>query len=137
MTGPTLPLPPVPGDPLPSDAARALGRVRAVQRAADKRLRKGDVTAVKTRRGGVVNFERVMFHEDGAHSRVEVHIAGTTESGEATFVIVNPPTLARDPQGEIEINGERYRDDPLGAIADVIDDFGGAQSERGRKGRAR
>jgi len=40
-------------------------------------------------------------------------------------VIVNPPIILPDPNGEIDKDGMKFREDPLGAVAKVIRDFGG------------
>ena len=58
---------------------------------------------------------------------VEVYTAGATVSGDPHFKIWNPPVLVEDPVGEIELSGRRYREDPLGAIAEVVASAGGRQ----------
>src|SRR5262245_59670765 len=58
---------------------------------------------------------------------VEVYTAGATVSGDPHFKIWNPPLLVEDPVGEVELGGRRYREDPIGAIAEVIPYHGGRQ----------
>jgi hypothetical protein len=83
---------------------------------------------------GTVNISSVHTVIDGGRSHVEVSLAGTTEGGDPNFVIVNPPTLVEDPNGDvIRGDGKRFRRDPAAALATVIASLGGAQSNR--KGR--
>lgn len=42
------------------------------------------------------------------------------KNGEPAYRIFNPPTLARDPLGDIEVRGQMYREDPLAAVAEAI-----------------
>lgn len=123
-------------DPRPTPAERAIARVRAVRQARGRPLADGEKLAVRTGRGEV-HFAQIDAHEDGGRSWVDVRLDGPTAGGDPHFKIVNPPTLVRDPLGDIEVNGERYRDDPIAALAEVIASLGGARSERGRRRRRR
>lgn len=67
---------------------------------------------------------------------VDVYTAGPTVGGDPHFRIINPPTLVGDPNGDIEVTStprggktvtRRYREDPLGAIAEAIAGQGGAR----------
>jgi hypothetical protein len=57
---------------------------------------------------------------------IEVWIHGDTTSGDPHFRIYNPPLLASDPEGDTEVHGRRFRQDPLAAVAEVIGRYGGA-----------
>jgi len=65
--------------------------------------------------------------------RIEVWLRGATQSGDPHFRIYNPPLLAEDATGPVEVNGRRYREDPVTAVAEVIARHGGAR----KKGRRR
>lgn len=123
-------------DPRPTPAESAIARVRAVRQARGAPLKAGEVLPVRTRRGEV-HIAQIDPHEEGGRSWVDVRLDGDTEGGDPHFKIVNPPTLVRDPLGDIEVNGERYRHDPIEAIAEVIASLGGARTERGRRRRRR
>lgn len=120
----------------PEAAERAVARVRAVRQARGRPLADGERLAVPTRRGEV-HFAQIDPHEEGGRSWVEVRLDGPTAGGDPHFKIVNPPTLVPDPLGEIEVNGARYRHDPIAALAEVIASLGGARTERGRRRRRR
>lgn len=119
-------------DPRQDPVDRSIARVRAVRQAGGTRMRGKEPTAVPTSRGAV-HIARIDTHEEAGRSWIDVHLDGDTEGGDPHFRIVNPPTLVRDPYGEIEVRGERYRDDPLAAVAEVIASLGGARSERRRR----
>jgi hypothetical protein len=109
----------------------AVRRVRAVEEAHD-----GSPVTVATTSGDV-HIESLTTHEDGTRSYVDVRLAGETEGGDPSFRIVNPPTLVPDPAGDVEILGQRFRYDPIAAVAFVIAESGGAASKakNGRRGR--
>jgi hypothetical protein len=95
--------------------------------------KKGGVFATRTR-GGEVHLEDVSAREDAnGQVCVDVTLAGTTEGGESHFVVYNPPLLATDPTGPIEINGRRFREDPLAALAEVVALNGGARTEKRKR----
>lgn len=75
--------------------------------------------------GGVV-FVAVESLPDGG-----VSIRTAPDATEDDFRIFNPPTLVHDPQGDIELHGRRYREDPLAAVAQVI--LGARESRKGRR----
>lgn len=79
---------------------------------------------------GDISIARI---EDGPDGTVNVFLDGETQSGEVHFRIVNPPTLALDPSGDIELHGQRYREDPLAAIAEAIAMHGGVRSTKKRR----
>lgn len=114
----------------PGEVASA--RVEAVQEAADAVLSDGQVYAVSTP-DGEVRICQVTSHQDGEAHWVEVFLHGATEGGDPHFRIFNPPTLAADPLGPVEINGERFREDPMGAVAQVVASFGGATTNKMRR----
>jgi hypothetical protein len=106
--------------------ALALARVRAVEEAYD-----GSPQTVATQAGAV---EIVDLTTDG--EAVTVTVTGA-EGGDPLFRIFNPPNLVPDPTGDREINGIRFRYDPLAAVAHVIAEHGGAQDKAkdARRGR--
>lgn len=114
----------------PSEVSSA--RVAAVQAAADTVLADGQVYAVRTPTGEV-RICRITSHQEGEAHWVEVHLHGETAGGDPHFRIFNPPTLAADPMGPIEINGQRFREDPMAAVAQVVASLGGASTNRTRR----
>lgn len=114
----------------PSEVAYA--RVSAVQAAADAVLVDGHVYAARTPEGEV-RICRVTSHQEGDAHWVEVHLHGETTGGDPHFRIFNPPILAADPLGPVEINGQRFREDPLAAVAQVVASLGGATAQKTRR----
>lgn len=55
---------------------------------------------------------------------VQVQVEG--RSVEDPFFVVNPPTYVPDPNGDVVIGGQTFRYDPLAAVTDAINRFGGA-----------
>lgn len=106
-------------------------RAQAVKAALDER---GPGRFTVHTPAGVVAIERVevIASKDGADV-VEVH-AGDPESGDPHFRVVNPPRYVPDPDGDIEINGQRFRDDPIAALAHVVALHGGRLKDP-RRGR--
>lgn len=109
----------------------AAARAAAVQAAADACLGDGQVYAVATPHGEV-RICRVTSHAEGSATWVEVFLHGSTVGGDPHFRIFNPPMLAADPAGPVEINGQRFREDPLLAVAQVVAENGGAMTVRRR-----
>lgn len=118
------------GTRTPRQLARA--RVERVRQAGASLLQGGNVAAVRTRRGDVM-ISKIVPGEDAVSTWVDVTVAGETRGGDPNFRIVNPPTLVRDPQGDVILQSGTFREDPIAAIAEVIATHGGAQSSR--KGR--
>jgi hypothetical protein len=81
---------------------------------------------------GEVAIERIEGREDGTLSYLEVWVRGGEADGWPHFRVVNPPTLAEDPEGDVVIQGRRFRLDPLAALAQAIGMNGGAQKVRRR-----
>jgi hypothetical protein len=75
---------------------------------------------------------RYVAATDTAPAHVEVFVVGDTERGDPHYRVVNPPRYATDPTGPIEINGRRFREDPLAALAEAVGRFGGARPRRAR-----
>ena len=107
----------------------ALDRVRAVGEAHEA-VSDGSPVVVATAAGTV---EIAALSADG--EAVEVTVSGAA-GGDPSFRIFNPPTLVADPTGDREVNGIRFRYDPLAAVASVIAANGGAQAKAkdGRRG---
>jgi hypothetical protein len=109
----------------------ALARVRAVEQAHEDVSEPGSPVVVPTS-AGTVEIESL----SAVGESVEVTVTGST-GGDPLFRIFNPPTLVPDPTGDREVNGIRFRYDPLAAVAQVIAQHGGAQSKEKeiRRGR--
>ena len=103
---------------------RAAARVRAqgVQEAAATALRQAGegLAAVVQTRYGRVQVAGVSVEQVGEEAAVSVLLAGAPPGSDPHFRIFNPPTLVEDPGGDVEVRGRRYREDPLGAVAEVI-----------------
>lgn len=86
-----------------------------------------DVVTATTAAGRTVRIQRVELSPESAETAwVDVYLEGQTETGEAHFRVINPPTLVEDRGGEIIVNGVRHREDPLLALAEVLAGHGGA-----------
>jgi hypothetical protein len=118
-------------------ASSAENRVRSIKRAhRAAKLADGEVLAVTTPDGKEVHIAGLTVVEDGTRSYVDVTLDGVPEGGDPSFRIVNPPTLVPDPTGDVVVRGMRFRNDPVGAIAMVLANNGGAaQKARTRRGR--
>lgn len=57
---------------------------------------------------------------DGAETAIRVRPYGAIPSGDDDVVVINPPILVRDSQGDVAIDGVRFREDPLAALAEVL-----------------
>jgi len=119
--------------PLPaSSSAVAKGRVDAVHAAAravgvDTHR---DIPHVVPTSYGDVRIEKVTRQEDPwGVTWIEVWLEGGS-APEPHWRIFNPPTLVRDPAGDVVIAGQRYRKDPLAAVAETIAANGGAAQRR-------
>lgn len=67
--------------------------------------------------GGVVTITDMVYREDPSGvACIEVNTADG-QGAPPHFRIFNPPILAPDPAGDIEIGGRRYREDPVRAVA--------------------
>lgn len=120
------------------DGGSQNGQERATQRAArtvtawSRRGPKAGPLRVATRHGEVV-LDRVALKRDGELEYLDVHLGGETQGGDPHFRVVNPPTLVRDPAGDVVAHGERWREDPLAALAEAIGSNGGALAARKRR----
>jgi hypothetical protein len=93
-------------------------RVQAVLRAWQQR--QGEPFTANTR-NGPVRITRLTAHsDDDRPAWIEVWAGGQEETGEPHYRIFNPPLLVGD------------REDPLGAVAEMIGQFGGAAPVRAR-----
>ena len=127
MTAPERPQEP---RTIPEGRRNARERVRAVQQAAEGIPEEG---YLQQTRHGLVHIERVTFGKDGEVEWADVFLAGLTEAQDPHFRIYNPPLLVSDPAGGIELRGQRFRRDPMAALAETVAQYGGAQAQR--KGR--
>lgn len=110
---------------------RAAQRAGRTIRAWDQR-RPGAET-IQTPHGAVV-LERVQCRTDASGlTYLDVTLGGEVAGGDVHFRVVNPPTLVRDPEGDVVAHGERWREDPLAALAEAIGSNGGAQAARKRR----
>jgi hypothetical protein len=70
--------------------------------------------------GGPVDHNGVHFLVVADLGNGGVSVSTGPHDVETDYRIFNPPTLVKDGSGSVEIGGKRYREDPLGALADVI-----------------
>lgn len=123
------------------DPADAPGRQRATERARkadqawkDHRAKRGGQPYVVRTRHGEVRLDAVEIHQDGDLAWVEVWAGGDAVGADPHFRIFNPPTLTEDPLGDVEIQGRRFREDPMAALAEAVARAGGAvQTKRKRR----
>ena len=80
---------------------------------------------------GVVTLLCVQAGEQDGVPYVEACVADP-ESGDPLFRVFHPPLLVPDPEGDVEMHGQRYRRDPLAALAESIAANGGANRGRER-----
>lgn len=80
---------------------------------------------------GPVIIEQVEAGEQGGIPFVEVLVADPV-GGDPTFRVFNPPALVLDPVGDVERGGQRYRFDPVAALAESVGTFGGSAIRKGR-----
>lgn len=83
----------------------------------------GNPTTVATMDGDVA-ITSIAADNDGQVGWVDVMVEDC-ESGDPHFRVVNPPLYAEDPAGDVEINGRRFRYDPVAAVAESIGMNGG------------
>lgn len=75
---------------------------------------------------GPVRFASVtpITDETGTAIGVDVKLSsprpGANGDPERHFRVFNPPTLVRDGAGTVTVRGQKYREDPLGALAEAI-----------------
>ena len=80
----------------------------------------------KATRFGEVQFEALLIKTDPqGNEYLDVRLRGDTQGGDPHFRIWNPPLLVEDPLGDIELGGRKFREDPLGAVAEAIARHGG------------
>lgn len=122
-----------PGKPRPPVNRERLNRASArAQAVADAAADQPDGSVHHTSRGTVrLGPVRIVEASDTEPAVVEVYAHGA-ESGDPHFRVINPPRYVPDPDGDIEINGRRFRDDPLAALAEIIGLNGGRHKGRGR-----
>jgi hypothetical protein len=97
----------------------------AVEQFAEARAAVGDDLPVPVAPG--VHFTEVKAIEDG----VELFVDGG--DGDPHFRIFNPPTLVADPTGDIELNGQRFREDPLAALGQVVANYRLTEKKKARR----
>jgi hypothetical protein len=117
------------------DVDGELSRAQQVRDAAAEQFLDGQPAVVATPYGDVEIIE-VTYHGDPTDESgdwVEVRTGTDTEVGDPHWRIVNPPLLAQDPAGDVEIGGRRYRADPFAALAEAVASVGGARVERRRQ----
>lgn len=95
-------------------------RAKSVKDAFDNHQGKnerGELT-VRSRKGGEVTLTNIKYVEYDGVSCVEIW--GDEGAVAPSYRIFNPPTLVEDGLGDIEVRGKKFREDPLGALAEVI-----------------
>lgn len=105
----------------PEERGRRVAKLRAnagAQAFADRKAKDPEIpVAVGLPNGQAVYLGHVQEIEGG----VEVWLGNNPNTDlPPAYRIFNPPTLVRDPLGSVEVRGQRYREDPLAAIAEVI-----------------
>ena len=90
--------------------------------------RPGRPEVIRTRGGADIHLGEVVGTSDEACEWVDV----SPEPGAPYAArVCNPPSLVRDPAGDVEVAGDRYRVDPLGALAETL--TGGAPNIHKRR----
>lgn len=111
---------------------RAAGRAERTATAWDEKdPGQGGRYVTRTPSGEVVLESLELVDSDGLRY-LEVWAGGQTEGGDPHFRVVNPPLLVPDPDGDVVVRGEHFREDPLAALAEVIGANGGALARRRR-----
>jgi hypothetical protein len=88
-------------------------------------------TAVQTRFGRV-EFESIEVHtDDDGGFWLDIRL-GSAAGGDCHFRIFNPPLLVQASDGDIKLGGDRYRMDPVQAVAEVVANHGGLSTRRKR-----
>ena len=118
-----------PGRPVPDRDAqpRQTARQRA-QAVRDAVTARGAGPFTVHTPAGAVRIGRVRVVTQDGVDVVEVHAEGP-EGGDPHFRVINPPRFVPDPDGDVEINGQRFREDPLAALAHVIAQHGGRHKD--------
>lgn len=93
-------------------------KAQAVVKQFEDRVDKNNPLNVEVR-GGSITIYKVQFGQFETSSFVDVWTSPDVDE-EPHYRFFNPPTLAQDSQGTIEIEGRKYREDPLAAVAEVI-----------------
>ena len=121
--------------PRPQDVARLTEKARGSLRHREvARLKAAAVLDAATRLRGMAGYvpltlpsgavleiesvEPAPGYPDG--TAVRVRPRGAPQNGDGDLIVVNPPTLVRDHGGNIILDGVRHREDPLGALALVV-----------------
>jgi hypothetical protein len=116
----------------PGERAQRIGKLRAgaLVTAAAELVDVGPFPGLLLEHGGVTHHVAWVRPETvaGAETAVRIRPMGAPPSGDSDIVVVNPPTLVRDPSGDIEVAGRMYREDPLAALAEVLTRNLGGQS---------
>lgn len=106
-------------DDPPAAKKRKIGRLRALavrQQWASHpgRAQDGSLTVGSIR----ITDIRTDTLDDGTTVALDVFVADTPDPH---FRIINPPSLVRDGGGDIQIGGAWFREDPIAAVAAVIE----------------
>jgi hypothetical protein len=77
---------------------------------------------------GPIVLERVALtvDPDSGVTAIEVH---ADEFADPHIRVINPPRYVPDPNGPVTINGQRFREDPLAALAHVVAQHGGRRKD--------
>lgn len=112
-----------------SEAENAKLRARAAQVMAAVRAQAAGPISIMTR-FGEVQFEAVAQKTDAdGRDYIDIRLRGQTESGDPHFRVYYPPLFVPDLLGPVEQHGQRYREDPLTALAEVVARGGGQQKD--------
>jgi hypothetical protein len=70
-------------------------------------------------RHGDVRLAAVVYRESDGRGWVDVYVGDTR--GSPYCRVVNPPTLVEHPQGEVVRGSRRFKEDPVGALAGLVE----------------
>lgn len=77
---------------------------------------------------GSLRFCAVQLHERSGECWLEIYLSATSRRPD--FRVHNPPLLAQDARGGVVVNGQRYRHDPVAALAELVLSY---RTGRGKK----
>lgn len=122
---------PPPPDNRPHPAKDPATKVSDVVDAADARTQTPSTHA--TTHGPVVlGLIRQVPATGDTPTHLEVWAPSQNPGDDPHLRIFNPPRYVPDPAGPLEMNGRRFREDPLTAVAELVARVRGADNRRAR-----
>ena len=125
--------PPEPGDRRPP-GRDTTGKARHV---ADLAAARPQIPSRHHTDAGTVTIGDVVYVDatDTTPGCVEFRVHGAVEGDDPHFRVVNPPRFVPDVNGDVIINGRPFREDPLGALAEIAARHGGVAKDGRRPAR--